>query len=158
MEVENPVCNSSNRSDIKNLPTKLTVNLYSENFNIRQETSSIAKIGKGLYQINGDNIIESCIIAGKRIIQAKTQYNTYQLFSYTQGNDSISFPYYALDKLSIDNSGIPYQIIRRKSDPRLLEFNASQINVGNETLVIESLSEEMISKLVTLTPAFSFSY
>lgn len=158
MEVENPVCNSINRVDIQNLPQNLSVNLYDKNFDLQQIQSRITRIGKGLYDTNGQGVMEVCSVSGRTLIQTKTKFNTYKLFSYSIGKDSVSFPDYIINKQRLDDEGIPYQVVHRESDSRLEKFTQDYKSNGQESIVVERIPENLIPELITLSPTFSFSY
>ncbi len=157
MEVEKPVCNVSNRVDIPNLPQNLSINILDSYFDLMQVPTNFKHIGKGLYDNNG-SLFEVCAVAGKTLIQTTTEFNTYKLFSYSIGTDSVSFPDYIVDKSRLDDLGISYQIVTRDVDSRLEKITDIKFNNTQDSIVVERIPESLIPELITLSPTFSLSY
>ncbi|MDA8791608.1 hypothetical protein N9N67_00100 [Bacteriovoracaceae bacterium] len=158
MELESPLCQKNNRVDIK-LPKKLTINLFDEEFNLNQNEINLKRLEKGVYQSGEAGIMEVCKVAGKTILQSETEFGTYKIFSYSIGENTVSFPDYIIQKEILDAAGISYQIIERKEPTKGI---AKKINIGVDegvkVMLVEELPKKLISDLITLSPTMSFSY
>lgn len=149
MEVENPVCNTSNYSDLFQNEIALQSHIIADDLTTFSSNEfKLSRKSKGHYSFDGNNF-EVCQIKGKTLLQVPTSYGTYGLYTVSAGDDSLTFPLYSLTRDYVDQNNIEYSIVTREIEEKYRSVQ-KKLNIANtsEVIIVEELKDKDIEALL----------
>ncbi len=147
VEFEFPPCDVGNLKEYPHFENSRTFKLYdSKEHKIISTKDRLEKTGKASYKDSSGNALRTCDISGRSYVEAlNPKYSTYELNLIEEMSDkSLLLSSVMIDKKTLDDLGIHYQIVSRNKDfiafnlsPELAHFAQDFRPSATETLLID---------------------